>query len=158
MATVRRQERRDTAAHWTAINPVLAQGEIGFETDTGQFKFGNGSSTWTALTYYIPGAGGTGAVSSVDGRIGSVVLHDLYDVAGSATTAQGTAISTANAYTDAAFAGTPIYFRWNAGVVDYQPTTLKGNTARVKVFIGPTDPATVSGVILADGDEWTQTS
>ena len=46
------QQRRGTAAQWTAANPVLAAGEIGFETDTNKFKMGNGSSAWTALTYF----------------------------------------------------------------------------------------------------------
>ena len=55
MAT-RMQQRRGTAAQWTAANPTLAAGEIGFETDTNKFKMGNGSSTWTALTYFANSA------------------------------------------------------------------------------------------------------
>jgi hypothetical protein len=51
MAT-RMQQRRGTAAQWTAANPVLAAGEIGFETDTSRFKMGNGSSAWSSLTYF----------------------------------------------------------------------------------------------------------
>ena len=51
MAT-RMQQRRGTAAQWTAANPVLAAGEIGFETDTSKFKMGNGSSAWSALQYF----------------------------------------------------------------------------------------------------------
>lgn len=46
------QQRRGTAAQWTAANPILAAGEIGFETDTSKFKMGNGSSAWAALTYF----------------------------------------------------------------------------------------------------------
>jgi hypothetical protein len=45
------QVRRGTASSWTSTNPTLAAGELGFETDTGKFKIGNGSSTWTALLY-----------------------------------------------------------------------------------------------------------
>ena len=55
MAT-RMQQRRGTAAQWTAANPTLAAGEIGFETDTSKFKMGNGSSAWTALTYFANAA------------------------------------------------------------------------------------------------------
>jgi hypothetical protein len=51
MAT-RMQQRRGTASQWTAANPTLAAGEIGFETDTNKFKIGNGSSAWTALSYF----------------------------------------------------------------------------------------------------------
>ena len=51
--TQRMQQRRDTAANWTSVNPILANGEIGLETDTTprKFKIGNGVSTWTALSY-----------------------------------------------------------------------------------------------------------
>lgn len=50
----RMQQRRGTAARWIEINPVLALGEIGFEIDTGKFKIGTGSTTWTSLGYYSP--------------------------------------------------------------------------------------------------------
>lgn len=45
------QHRRDAAATWTSNDPTLAAGEIGFETDTGKFKIGNGSTAWTSLGY-----------------------------------------------------------------------------------------------------------
>jgi hypothetical protein len=54
------QVRRDTAANWTSTNPTLAAGEIGLETDTGQFKFGTGSATWTALSYAAAEGGSSG--------------------------------------------------------------------------------------------------
>lgn len=40
-----------TAAQWAAMNPVLAAGETGYETDTGKTKRGNGTSPWTSLAY-----------------------------------------------------------------------------------------------------------
>jgi hypothetical protein len=45
--------RRGTATEWTTANPILAAGEFGFETNTGKFKVGNGSSNWTALKYFL---------------------------------------------------------------------------------------------------------
>jgi hypothetical protein len=45
------QFRRDTAANWTSANPVLAEGELGLETDTGAYKIGDGTSNWNGLTY-----------------------------------------------------------------------------------------------------------
>jgi hypothetical protein len=51
MSTVRIQVRRGLASEWTIANPILAAGEMGVETNTNLFKFGNGSSTWTALVY-----------------------------------------------------------------------------------------------------------
>lgn len=41
--------RRGTAAQWTSANPVLAQGEPGFVTDTGGFKIGDGVTPWNSL-------------------------------------------------------------------------------------------------------------
>ena len=51
------QFKRYTASQWTSSNPVLQSGELGYETDTGKFKIGNGTSTWSALTYFQAGAG-----------------------------------------------------------------------------------------------------
>jgi len=48
----RMQQRRGTAAEWTAANPILQAGEIGYETDTEQFKIGNGTDTWSAIEYW----------------------------------------------------------------------------------------------------------
>jgi hypothetical protein len=50
---VRLQLRRDTAANWTSANTVLAAGEIGFETDTGKFKIGDGTTNWATNSYII---------------------------------------------------------------------------------------------------------
>ena len=47
------QVRRDTSANWTSLNPTLSSGEIGYETNTGKFKIGNGSTLWSALDYFL---------------------------------------------------------------------------------------------------------
>jgi hypothetical protein len=75
MAT-RMQQRRGTAAQWTAANPILAAGEIGFETDSSKFKMGNGSSTWSALQYY---ANAAELAAIVDGAPG--LLNTLNELA-----------------------------------------------------------------------------
>ena len=46
------QFRRDTAANWTLYNPTLAEGEVGYETDTGRFKVGRNNTAWNSLAYY----------------------------------------------------------------------------------------------------------
>lgn len=51
MAT-RMQQRRGTAQQWTDADPILAAGEIGFETDTNQFKIGDGVNQWSDLSYF----------------------------------------------------------------------------------------------------------
>lgn len=47
------QFRRGTAAQWTAANPVLAAGEMGWEQDSGEFKIGDGTTAWASLGYWI---------------------------------------------------------------------------------------------------------
>jgi hypothetical protein len=56
--------RRGTAAQWTASNPILAEGEMGLETDTRKFKVGTGVGAWNSLTYW--GGSGGGASEFVD--------------------------------------------------------------------------------------------
>ena len=48
--TTRMQQRRGTAAEWLSIDPVLAEGELGYETDTGEFRVGDGVSAWSELS------------------------------------------------------------------------------------------------------------
>ena len=72
------QFRRGTAAQWTSANPTLAAGEMGFETDTGFAKIGNGSTAWNSLSYAIQGGDISGVTAgtglSGGGTSGSVTL------------------------------------------------------------------------------------
>lgn len=45
------QFRRDTSANWTSTNPILAEGELGLETDTQAYKIGDGATAWASLPY-----------------------------------------------------------------------------------------------------------
>lgn len=45
--------RRDTATNWTSSNTVLAEGEFGYESDTGRLKIGDGSTPWVSLVYGV---------------------------------------------------------------------------------------------------------
>lgn len=45
------QIRRDLAANWVSVNPVLASGEFGLETDTKKKKLGDGVTDWNTLEY-----------------------------------------------------------------------------------------------------------
>jgi len=73
------QFRRDTAANWTSNNPTLAIGEIGYETDgSGNYKIGDGSTTWTSLGY-----GGLGDIhrTLIDAK-GDLIVGTAADTAG----------------------------------------------------------------------------
>ena len=52
--------RRGTASEWTTANSVLAAGEMGIETDTNKFKFGNGATAWSTLPYASADSSGGG--------------------------------------------------------------------------------------------------
>jgi hypothetical protein len=73
------QIRRGTAANWTSANPTLAEGELGYETDTGKIKAGDGSTAWTSLGYIS----GTGALTEVSSDTTPQLGGDL-DVNGNA--------------------------------------------------------------------------
>jgi hypothetical protein len=59
---IRMKQRRGTAAEWTSSNPVLATGEIGFETDNSQFKIGDGVNQWNDLAYFVNADGISGTL------------------------------------------------------------------------------------------------
>ena len=50
------QFKRNTASGAAGSNPTLAQGEPGFETDTGNLKIGDGSTAWNSLPLWIAAA------------------------------------------------------------------------------------------------------
>ena len=57
---------RNTAAGFTAANPVLGYGVTGLETDTGKIKVGDGVAAWTALPY-LSGAAHQHPIGDVTG-------------------------------------------------------------------------------------------
>ena len=81
------QFRRDTAANWTANNPILSEGEMGLETDTGKFKVGNGTDVWTALVHSsgaqgIQGIQGEQGIQGVQGIQGDTGLQGIQGIKG----------------------------------------------------------------------------
>lgn len=66
---------RDTAARFTALNPVLLPSQKGYETDTGYTKTGNGTTHWNSLAYdVVKGVAPTDILGSQ--ATGSYVLTD----------------------------------------------------------------------------------
>lgn len=61
--------RRDTAENWTSTNPILADGEQGYETDTKKMKIGNGTTAWSSLPYFTGGGGTTTTPQTTSGII-----------------------------------------------------------------------------------------
>lgn len=74
--SVQIQLRRGSASAWTIANPVLADGEIGVESDTDLFKIGDGLTAWTGLPY-----GGLQGINGTNGQgvpVGGTVGQILY--------------------------------------------------------------------------------
>lgn len=44
------QQRRGTGLQWSTANPILASGEIGYESDSGEFRLGDGTNHWNDLS------------------------------------------------------------------------------------------------------------
>ena len=66
------QLRRDTTANWESVDPILADGEPGYDIVTNEIRIGDGSTAWTGLSgNTISGSGG--------------VPTDIYNSVGSAT-------------------------------------------------------------------------
>lgn len=68
-------QRSGTSADWAALNPILGRGEIGYATDTGETRTGDGSTPWNSLP--VPNSAtnsGTYAGILGPGAIASTVL------------------------------------------------------------------------------------
>jgi hypothetical protein len=93
------QLRRDTAANWTTANPTLFSGEVGFETNTGKFKIGNGSTVWSSLDYFLDS-------SDLSGYLTAASASTTYLTQASASTTYLTQASASTSYLTQASAST----------------------------------------------------
>lgn len=55
--------RKGTTSRWSSVNPILANGEIGFVYDNNKIKIGDGVTPWNSLPY-VEGASGVEAVNT----------------------------------------------------------------------------------------------
>jgi hypothetical protein len=161
------QLRRDTAVGWTSANPVLASGEAGFESDTGQVKVGNGSTAWTALAYLTSSGGsGTGISRSIltltsSATLGAVANTDYTafvnfpsaDASFSSVTAllHGDGANASTTITDSSFSA-----NWTAsGNAKLSTGTKKFGTASISFDGSATSyisPSSTTGFTFGTGD------
>jgi len=68
--SVRIQMRRGTTSQWNTADPILNEGEIGYNSTLASFKIGDGTSIWSDLDYYQAAADITpneiGAIASTE--------------------------------------------------------------------------------------------
>jgi hypothetical protein len=80
------QWRRDTAADWTSVNPTLADGEAGYETDTSKLKIGDGLTVWTSLPYFASVALPIDATDIADGSVTNTEFQYINTLSSNAQT------------------------------------------------------------------------
>jgi hypothetical protein len=76
--------RRGSRDQWTASNPILADGEMGVELDTGLLKVGNGFQHWDHLPYFYPNVSRLDLVrleDRINQGLSEMVMEDISDVA-----------------------------------------------------------------------------
>ena len=72
------QIRRDTASHWANNNPVLALGEMGFDTTNRQIRVGDGITPWNDLEILSSGpATGISYDNSLSGLVASTAQEAI---------------------------------------------------------------------------------
>lgn len=71
------QYRRDYSDIWASRNPVLREGEPGYEKDTGKHKIGDGQTPWNLLEYV--GGGGALTQQDLEDHVDDLTPHPVYD-------------------------------------------------------------------------------
>ena len=109
--------RRDPASSWTSTNPTLSSGEIGYETDTGKFKIGNGSTAWTSLSYANANLSAASLDALSDVTITSAANGDFLRWNGTAwiNDAVNLSTDTVGNYVESLVAGTGVTLTNNSG-------------------------------------------
>ena len=147
------QIRRDTAANWTSVNPVLAQGELGIETDTLKIKAGNGTTVWNSLGYLID-TGGYGTVTSVGlvgGSTGLTTTGGPITTSGNITLTGTLAVANGGtALTALGTAGQVLSVNAGATALEYT-SDAGGSVTSVGVSGGTTGLTTSGGPITGSG-------
>lgn len=78
MGTYVFQLRRDDSVDWERKNPILRDGEPGYETDTNRLKIGDGLTRWNDL-HYISGGTNDGTSMDLTEHIEDPTPHLAYD-------------------------------------------------------------------------------
>lgn len=70
---------RATAGRWATVNPVLDDGEPGYEKGTNRWKVGNGITAWNDLPYMGQDPDAAVTFQDLDDHINSQTPHPVYD-------------------------------------------------------------------------------
>ncbi len=107
------QIRRDTRDNWLAENAVLKNGELGYETDTGILKVGDGTSGWNTIVRFA----NQNDISMLNERIDDVLTVSSNNIYGVKIDTTDLNPETSVTYTDDAAGFVPM--RGNDGNFDW---------------------------------------
>jgi hypothetical protein len=163
------QFRRDTSSNWASVNPILSQGELGFETNTGKFKIGNGSSYWLELSYHQTGGGdfntitGTIGETQIPSGVNAVIIPTHLRSANNGETGQLLSKNSIGQFewiTPADGGGAPLATVATTGNYDdltHLPTFSLGNLRDTNtiVSIGSLSEGSQYKIVTQGGSDWT---
>ena len=151
------------ASKWTAENPILQLGEVGYETDTNKLKVGDGVTKWNDLPYAGDGTGSS--LPDQSGHAGEFLTTDGSDASWAAVDAlpSQTGYSGRVLGTDGFVAG------WVEPEIVQRSTMPQASAdelGNIYQFVGATDANYTNGYFykcVSDGQEpatysWTQVS
>ena len=139
------QLRRGTAAQWASANSVLAAGEIGYVIDTGFYKIGDGTTTWSSLNYTVSN---TALNANNSAYLGGLIANGYQTTTGlSANVATLTSnntsfvgsVSAANVVSNAQLSSNLANYQTTAGLSANVLTLTANNTS----FVGSVSAANV---------------
>lgn len=89
--------RNDTAANWKTANPILIKGEAAYETDTKKLKFGDGTTAYNDLPYFM---------GNIDTELSKYMLISDYKGSANGVVKAADKLQTARKINGVAFDGT----------------------------------------------------
>ena len=137
------QLRRDTTANWANVNPILSDGEMGYDINTNEIRIGDGSTDWTGLSGNTIGGGG-GAAST-----GNVTFSDT-NIIGTANLRLQPNVTESSSYVDVYLtAGPDIHIAGSDG------TLILGGDSGANVSIGLDGNVQIQSMNIGFTSTWT---
>jgi len=128
------QIRRDTTTNWANEDPILAEGELGLDTDLDKFKIGNGVDAWSILAFQ------EGSITTVTDNLTSTSTSEALSAN------QGKVLKT---LIDAIPTETTTTLSINANVLTYTDETGTSNNIDLSLYIDDTNLARIVSGVLA---------
>lgn len=118
--------RRDTSANWATSNPVLLDGEQGYDKTLKQYKTGDGTTAWATLPFTRIDAGN---IDNLPASLTAAQVDSQITAKGYQTAAQVDSIVVAKGYQTAAQVDTLIVAKGYQTAAQVAALTIDGGNA-----------------------------